>query len=216
MESLGVISRVEEPTEWCAGMVVVPKKDKESVRLYGDLTGFNVYVCREKYILPSVDQSLGMLAGAKFFSKLDANMGFWQIPLTKESSKYTTFITPFGRFHFNRLTFGIASAPEQFHRMMAEVIEGLEGVVCHIDDLLVWGRDQEEPDARLHGVLQRLEKAGITLNVDKCELSTSEVTCTEKLLARASYTHSERRLIAERHKACYTYRNEERHVSETA
>ena len=59
--------------------------------------------------------------------------------------------------------------------MMAEVIEGLEGVVCHIDDLLVWGRDQEEPDARLHGVLQRLEKAGITLNVDKCGLSTSEV-----------------------------------------
>ena len=59
--------------------------------------------------------------------------------------------------------------------MMAEVIEGLEGVVCHIDDLLVWGRDQEEHDARLHGVLQRLEKAGITLNVDKCELSKSEV-----------------------------------------
>jgi hypothetical protein len=82
MESLGVISRVEEPTEWCAGMVVMPKKDKESVRLCVDLTGLNVYVCREKYILPSVDQSLGMLAGAKFFSKLDANMGFWQIPLT--------------------------------------------------------------------------------------------------------------------------------------
>jgi hypothetical protein len=59
--------------------------------------------------------------------------------------------------------------------MMAEVIEGLEGVVCHIEDLPVWGRDQEEHDARLHGVLQRLEKAGITLNVDKCEHFTSEV-----------------------------------------
>ena len=129
---------------------------------------------------------------------------------------YTTFITPFGRFHFNRLPFGIASAPEHFQRMMAEVIEGLEGVVCHIDDLLVWGRDQEEHDARLHGVLQRLEKAGITLNVDKCELSTSEVTCTEKLLARASYTHSEGRLIAERHKARYTCCHEERCVSKTA
>ena len=47
--------------------------------------------------------------------------------------------------------------------------------------------------------------------------STCETeTCTEKLRARASYVPSERRLIAERHKACYTYRNEERHVSETA
>lgn len=58
---------------------------------------------------------------------------------------------------------------------MAEVTEGLEGVVCHIDDLLVWGQDQDEHDTRLHAVLQRLEKAGITLNVHKCELFESEV-----------------------------------------
>ena len=65
-------------------------------------------VCREKY-MPSVEQSLGKFTGAKRFSKLDANMGFWQIPLTKESAKYTTFITSFGRFHFNRLLFGITN-----------------------------------------------------------------------------------------------------------
>ena len=175
MEELGVISRVEEPTDWCASMVVVPKKDGKSVRLCVDLTGLNKYVCREKYILPSIEQSLGNLAGAKVFSKLDANMGFWQVPLAEESAKYTTFITPFGRFHFNRLPFGIASAPEHFQCMMAEVTEGLEGVICHIDDLLVWGRDQEEHDARLHAVLQRVEKAHITLNMDKCELSKSEM-----------------------------------------
>lgn len=175
MEKLGVIRRVEGPTEWCAGMVVVPKKNSSKLRLCVDFTGLNEYVCREKYILPSVEQSLGMLAGAKVFSKLDANMGFWQIPLTEESAKYTTFITPFGRFHFNRLPFCINSAPEHFQRVMAEVIEGLEGVVCHIDDLLVWGCDQEEHDARLHAVLQRVEKAGITLNVEKCELSKNKV-----------------------------------------
>ena len=68
----------------------------ESVRMCVDLTGLNEYVYREKYILPTVEQSLGMLAGAKTFSKLDTNMGFWQC------TKYTTFFTPFGRFHFNR------------------------------------------------------------------------------------------------------------------
>lgn len=56
--------------------------------------------------------------------------------------------------------------------MLADVIEELEGVVCHIDDILVWGQDQEDHDARLHTVLQRLGKAGITLTVDKCEIST--------------------------------------------
>ncbi|XP_042072880.1 uncharacterized protein K02A2.6-like [Haplochromis burtoni] len=183
MEELGVITRVEEPTDWCAGMVVVPKKNSPRLRLCVDFTGLNEYVCREKYVLPSVEQSLGMLAGAKVFSKLDANMGFWQIPLSDESAKLTTFITPFGRFHFNRLPFGINSAPEHFQRMMAEVIEGLEGVVCHIDDVLVWGRNHQEHDSRLHATLQRLEKAGITLNVEKCELSQSKVAFLGHIIA---------------------------------
>ncbi|KAL7859464.1 hypothetical protein SRHO_G00146110 [Serrasalmus rhombeus] len=139
MEKLGVISRIEEPTEWCSGMVVAPKKDKDKVRICVDLTPLNEAVCREKFILPSIDQTLGMLSGAKFFSKIDANMGFWQIPLTKDCAHYTTFITPFGRYFFNRLPFGISSAPEHFQNQMVKVTEGQEGVVCHMDDVLIWG-----------------------------------------------------------------------------
>ena len=104
MEKMGVITKIEEPTDWCAGMVVVPKK-AGAVRICVDFTKMNESVCREKFILPSVEHTLGMLAGATVFSKLDANMGFWQVPLTKESAKYTTFITPFGRYYFNRLPF---------------------------------------------------------------------------------------------------------------
>ncbi len=127
MEQLKVITKVEEPTAWCSGMVPVPKKNR-AVRTCVDLTKLNEAVCREKYILPSVEQSLGLLGGTKVFSKLDANMGFWQIPLSDQSAKCTTFITPFGRFVFNRLPFGIASAPEHFQRHMSMVIEGLSGV----------------------------------------------------------------------------------------
>lgn len=103
---------MDEPTDWCAGSAVVPKKNSPRLRLCVHYTGLNEL--SEKYILPSVDQSLGMLAGAKVFSKLDASIGFWHIPLAEESVMYTTFITPIGRFHFNRLPFGINSAPECF------------------------------------------------------------------------------------------------------
>lgn len=176
MEKLGVISRVEEPTDWCCGMVVAPKKDKEKVRICVDMTPLNESVCRERYILPSVDQTLGMLTGAQYFSKLDANMGFWQIPLSKDSALLTTFITPFGRYHFNRLPFGISSAPEHFQNMMVtEVTAGLEGVVCHMDDILVWGSTKEQHDDRLHAVLSRAEKAGVTLNMSKCEFGKRKV-----------------------------------------
>lgn len=165
---------MEEPTDWCSGMVPVSTKTG-SVRIGVDLTHLNEAVCREKHILPSVEQQIGSLAGAKVFSKLDANRGFWQFPLSPESARCTTFITPFGRFYFNRLSFGIASAPEHFQRRMSMIIDGLQGVVCHMDDVHVWGRDQQEHDIRLHTVLCKLQDAGLTLNREKCELSRSEV-----------------------------------------
>ena len=88
MEDLGVIAKVHEPTEWCAGMVVAPKVNGE-VRICIDLTNLNRSMRRERHPLPAVDQTLSQLAGAKVFSKLDANSGFWQIPLAPDSAKLT-------------------------------------------------------------------------------------------------------------------------------
>ena len=84
MEKLGVISPVNEPTEWCSGMVVVPKPNG-SVRICVDLMKLNENAMRQRHIMPSVEQTLAQLNEAKLFSKLDANFGFWQIPLCKQS-----------------------------------------------------------------------------------------------------------------------------------
>jgi hypothetical protein len=131
---------------------------------------------REVYLLPKVDNTLGLLDGATIFSKLDANSGFWQILLTKSSQHLTTFITPFGRFQFNKLPFGISSAPEHFQCWMNEIFTDQEGVLCHMDDILIFGQTQEEHDARLRRALQTLESAGVTLNPDKCEFSKTHIT----------------------------------------
>ena len=111
MEANGIISRVTDPTPWCAGMVVVPKRDS-SVRICVDLKPLNQSVLREVHPIPKVDDTLAQLAGATVFSKIDANSGFWQIPLSKESRPLTTFITPYGRYLFNKLPFGISCALE--------------------------------------------------------------------------------------------------------
>ena len=124
--------------------------------------------------MASVQDSLAKLADAKVMSKLDANSGFWQIPLSEESKLLTAFITPFGRYHFNRLPFGISSAPEVFQRTMTEMLEGLDGIVCHMDDILIHGKDVQEHDSRVRKTLERLSKAGITLN-NKCEFSKTEM-----------------------------------------
>ena len=113
MENLGVISLVEEPIQWCAAMVVV-LKPSGSIRICVDLKPLNENVMREIHPLPKVDITVAQLSGAKFFTKLDTNSGFWQVSLSKESRLLTTFIMPYGRFCFNKLPFGITSGPEHF------------------------------------------------------------------------------------------------------
>jgi len=142
MEAQGVISKVEQPTDWCAGIVVVPKPNR-NLRIFVDLTKLNENVRKERHILPSVEHTLAQLTGATIFTKLGANVGFWQIKLTEESSFYTTFITPFGRFRFN---IGITSAPEFFLRRMSTILADLPGVVCMMDDVLVHRSSVEEHD----------------------------------------------------------------------
>ena len=188
MEDLQVIRRVDTPTDWCAGMVVVAKsrvvsstvegeeKETHKVRIRVDLTKLNESVMREKHYLPSVDQTLGRLAGAKVFTKLDANSGFWQIPLAPSSQELTTFITPFGRYCFRRLPFWITLAPEHFQKRMHNILEDLPGVLCMMDDLIIFGESSEEHDVRVRAVSRRLEDSGVTLNFEKCEFAKSNIT----------------------------------------
>ena len=174
MEKIGVITKISEPTEWCAGIVVVPKPNGK-IRICVDLTKLNESVCRERHVLPAVDHVLAQLSGATVFSKLDTNSGFWQIRLAEESRKLTTFITPMGRYCFNRLPFGITSAPEHFQRKMSQILEGQEGAVCMMDDILIYGSTQDEHDSRLISVLDKIKASGATLNEDKCQFSKKSI-----------------------------------------
>ena len=98
-------------------------------------------MCLERNSLNSkVDDTLAQLTGATCFNKLDANSGFWQIPLAEQSCLLTTFITHFGKYCFHKLPFGISSAPEVFQMRMNHILDGLPGVQCRIDDILIFGK----------------------------------------------------------------------------
>lgn len=129
----------------------------------------NKTVKREKYVLPTINDSLPKLTGAKVFSLLDAS-GFWQIPLDTESTKLTTFITPFGRYYFNSLPFGITSAPEIFQCKMTELLKDHEGVAIYMDDILIYSDTPEEHEERLQKALDTLKNPGLKLNHKKCLL----------------------------------------------
>ena len=94
------------------------------------------------------------------FSSLDAN---------KSSRLLTTFLTPYGRYCFNKMPFRICSPPEYFQRQMEKILRGLQGVLCHMDDVLIFGRTKEEHDTRLESA------AGVTLNSTKCQFGKSNI-----------------------------------------
>ncbi|MEE4248366.1 MAG: reverse transcriptase family protein, partial [Kangiellaceae bacterium] len=113
MESLGVIQKVAEPTEWVNSLVTVHKPDG-SLRLCIDPTHLNKAIKRAHYPLTTVEQVMARIPGAKFFSTLDAKTGFWQIRLDEASSNVCTFNTPWGRYRFLRLPPGTVDAPEVY------------------------------------------------------------------------------------------------------
>ena len=153
MLSDGVIKEITEPTDWCSPIVPVLKENGD-VRICVDLKCLNKVIKKERYTLPAVDDITHKLAGAKVFSKLDATSVFWQIPLDENTAKLTTFLTPVGRFYFKRLPFGISLAPEIFQRTMESILNGLDGVMCYMDDTVVCGDTTEEHDKRLTKVLK--------------------------------------------------------------
>ena len=174
MEDNNIIQKVSGPSDWCSPMVPVVKKNGK-VRICVDYKKLNCSVKREHLMLPNLDDIAPNLAGAKYFSALDASGGYYQIPLDEESSMLTTFITPIGRYRFNRIPMGISCAPEIFQKKMEELLEGIDGCDVIMDDIIVSGETEQEHDLRLTKVYERLSKYQLKLNKEKCQIKRKEL-----------------------------------------
>ena len=173
---LDVIYRVEEPTEWVSSLVIVEKPNTNgSLRICLDPKDLNKAIKRQHYPIPTNEDIFDKLKGATVYSKLDAASGYWQIKVDKETSKLLCFNTPFGRYAFKRLPFGIHAASEIFQQKIELLLEGIAGQANVQDDIIVWGKDKHEHDKRLQEVLDRIYKSGIRLNKDKCVIGKDEL-----------------------------------------
>ena len=123
-----------------------------------------------------MEEILQDLTGGKIFSKLDLKYGYHQLELHPDSRPITTFVTHCGLYYYKRLCFGINAAAEIYQYEIHRVIQGIEGAANISDDIIIYGRSQEEHDERLAKVMQRLERAGLTVNANKCLFSVSELT----------------------------------------
>ncbi|KAL5481520.1 hypothetical protein EMCRGX_G021699 [Ephydatia muelleri] len=167
LEKLGVIEAIQF-SEWAAPVVPVVKCDG-SIRLCGDykLT-VNRVANLECYPLPRIDDLLASLGKGKIFSKLDLANAYLQLALEDESKKYVTITTHKGLYRYNRLPFGVASAPAIFQRTMENLLRDISNVVVYLDDILVSGSTEAEHLHTLDRVMSRLEEHGLHLKLSKC------------------------------------------------
>ena len=117
----GILTSVNEPTDWMSSIVTVVKPNK--LRICIDPKDLNRAIKRSHYPMPTIEEVVTKLSKAKVSTVLDAESGFWQIKLDEESSILTTFKTLFGRFRRLRMPFSICSALEEFQRRMNNTFE---------------------------------------------------------------------------------------------
>lgn len=173
LEKAGIISPVKH-SEWAAPVVPVVKKDN-SIRLCGDYKiTVNQATTTETYPLPRIEELMSTLSGGKLFSKLDLASAYQQVLLEEDSKKLLTVNTHRGLFVYNRLAFGVSSAPAIFQRIMENLMKDLE-VVVYLDDLLITGKTEQDHLQKLQAVLQRLQESGLRVKKAKCEFGKKQI-----------------------------------------
>ena len=180
LETMGVLRKVTESTDWVSSLLTVVKPSGK-LRLCIDPQHLNSALKREHYPLPVIEDILPQLANVKVFSLADCKEGFFQCKLDNESSLLTTFQTPWGRYRWMRMPFGISPAPEIFQQRLDQNLEGLKGIFKIADDILITGSGATEVEAEIDHdrnllkLLQRCRERNIKLNSDKFKFKCKEL-----------------------------------------
>ena len=175
MEELGVIKKMSQPTDWVSNITYVTKSNG-SLRICLDPRDLNKNIKRNPHHIPTTEEIIYKLNGATTFSKLDAKSGYWTIPIKDECQSLTTFNSPFGRYCFQRLPFGLSISQDIFQAAMDSCLDGLDGVVSIADDIVVFGKTRAEHDNNLKHLMERAKSKNIVFNAEKCHINCPSIT----------------------------------------
>ena len=174
MEKLAIVAKVDKPTDWVNSIVIVEKPQSKSLCICIDPKSLNSAIKCEHYRTRTIDDLLHKLKGAKIFSKVDARSGYWNVKLSKESS-YLTFNTPFGRYRFLRLPFGLKSAQDVFQKRIDETFQDIPGIEIVAHDILIFSTTMEEHNAILRKLFDRACMYEVKFNLEKSSFRMDEV-----------------------------------------
>ena len=188
LEHAGVITK--RMSKWACPIVVVPKKsaprEPPKRRLCVDFRKVNelqqevITAGKTKgqisiHPLPKIDEMYVKLKGAKVFSTIDLRSGYHHITLSKSSRAKTAFVTPFGKYKFLMVPFGLAQAPAYFQLLMNKVLNGLKFAMTYLDDIIIFSKNELQHLEHLETIFSHLKKAGLKMKRSKSDFFKSEI-----------------------------------------
>ena len=176
MAEKGIIKEISHDTEWCSSLTYTVKKDG-SLRICLDPQKLNNALQRFPHEIPTVEEITPAFSKAKYFSKFDAKAGYWACKIAPESQHLLTFRGPNGRkYQWLRLPFGLGISQDVFQKRVDKVTDQCDGCVGISDDIVVYGRTEEEHDRRVLHFMKVAEKEGLRLNSAKCVIKTNRIS----------------------------------------
>jgi hypothetical protein len=195
LERIGVVERIMH-SDWAAPIVPVIKPSG-AVRICGDFkVTVNPQINVDQYPLPRPEELFASLNGGQQFTKLDFSDAYLQIELDENAQSCLVINTHKGLYRYKRLPFGVSSAPAIFQQVMDQVIQGLKGVACYLDDLLITGRTTEEHFSNLNAVLQRIKDYGFRIRKEKCQFFQNSVEYLGHIIDKAGIRPSPKKVEA--------------------
>ena len=192
LEHAGVIKKSISP--WASPIVVVPKKSAPGEpprwRMCVDFRKINELQPKMQRVdkqtdtqgnlslipLPKIDEMYANLHGAKIFTTLDLQSGYYHITLDNESKAKTAFVTPFGKYEFNAVPFGLAQAPAYFKQLISIVLQDCSDfAMAYLDDIIIFSQNEQEHLKHIEIIFKKLKKAGLKLKESKCNFFKREI-----------------------------------------
>ena len=181
MLKTGVIRHSDSPY---ASPINVVKKKGGKISLCIDFRKLNSITIFDAEPIPTLDELLVKIEGAKYFTKLDLTKGYWQIPLAEKSKAYTAFQSPRELMEFNFMPFGLSTAAPTFQRAMQEVLGRLSFIVSYFDDIMVYSNSWLDHVNDLQMALQTIQDEDLTARPKKSLVGFTSIEFLGHIVSR--------------------------------